>query len=59
MKVVMLAILFIFGLAHSGLASLRDEGEKIIGERAYRVLFGVVSLPLAVSAVVCMCATYL
>lgn len=28
------------------------QGEEMIGARAWRVLFGVVSLPLAVSAVV-------
>jgi zeta-carotene isomerase len=37
---------------HSGLASLRGAGEKLIGERAYRVLYAASSLPLAVSAVV-------
>lgn len=50
---VILIILFIFALVHSGLASLRGEGEKLVGERAYRVLYAVLSLPLAVSAVVC------
>jgi hypothetical protein len=52
-QVVILIILFIFALVHSGLASLRGEGEKLVGERAYRVLYAVLSLPLAVSAVVC------
>ncbi|BFI28605.1 zeta-carotene isomerase [Marchantia polymorpha subsp. ruderalis] len=51
-EVVMLEILFIFALVHSGGASLRASGEKLIGERAYRVLFAGISLPLAVSAVV-------
>jgi zeta-carotene isomerase len=45
-------LLGIFAVAHSGLASLRPLGEQIVGARAWRVLFGVVSLPLAVSAVV-------
>lgn len=45
-------LIFIFAIVHSGLASLRDDGEKLIGERVYRVLFAGVSLPLAVSAVV-------
>ncbi|CAM9176791.1 unnamed protein product [Chrysoparadoxa australica] len=45
-------LLGIFAVAHSGLASLRPVGEEIIGARAWRVLFGVVSLPLAVSSVV-------
>lgn len=48
----MLLLTLIFGVVHSGLASLRDTGEKLIGERAFRVLFAGVSLPLAVSTVV-------
>ncbi|MBE9076213.1 hypothetical protein IQ241_02695 [Romeria aff. gracilis LEGE 07310] len=45
---VMLALLIVFAIAHSGLAALRSRGEKLIGPRAYRVLFALVSLPLAV-----------
>lgn len=48
----MLVLIFIFALVHSGLASLRDAGEKVVGERAYRVLFAGISLPLAVSTIV-------
>lgn len=51
-EVVMMIILFTFALVHSGLASLRGAGEKLIGERAYRVLYAASSLPLAVSAMV-------
>ncbi|KAL3835048.1 hypothetical protein ACJIZ3_009784 [Penstemon smallii] len=51
-EVVMLALILIFATVHSGLASLRDSGEKLIGERAFRVLFAGVSLPLAVSTIV-------
>ncbi|XP_024440157.1 15-cis-zeta-carotene isomerase, chloroplastic isoform X2 [Populus trichocarpa] len=51
-KVVMFILILIFATVHSGLASLRDMGEKLIGERAFRVLFAGVSLPLAVSTVV-------
>ncbi|XP_052191403.1 15-cis-zeta-carotene isomerase, chloroplastic, partial [Diospyros lotus] len=51
-EVVMLSLTFIFAIVHSGLASFRDAGEKLVGERAYRVLFAGVSLPLAVSTVV-------
>lgn len=51
-EVVMLTLILIFALVHSGLASLRDVGEKLIGERAFRVLFAGTSLPLAVSTVV-------
>jgi NnrU protein len=42
----------IFATVHSGLASLRDQGEKLIGERAFRVLFAGISLPLSVSTIV-------
>ncbi|KAM7465769.1 hypothetical protein LguiB_013331 [Lonicera macranthoides] len=51
-EVVMLLLTLIFAVVHSGLASLRDPGEKLIGERAFRVLFAGTSLPLAVSTVV-------
>ncbi|CAN1837852.1 15-cis-zeta-carotene isomerase, chloroplastic [Linum perenne] len=51
-KVVMLLLILAFAVAHSGLASLRDAGEKLIGERAFRVLFAATSLPLAVTTVV-------
>ncbi|KAK6145767.1 hypothetical protein DH2020_019636 [Rehmannia glutinosa] len=51
-EVVMFLLTLIFAVVHSGLASLRDTGEKLIGERAFRVLFAGVSLPLAVSTVV-------
>ncbi|KAL9255751.1 15-cis-zeta-carotene isomerase, chloroplastic-like protein, partial [Drosera capensis] len=50
--VAMLSLTLIFALVHSGLASLRDVGEKLIGERAFRVIFAGVSLPLALSTVV-------
>jgi len=43
----MLGLLVLFAIAHSGLAALRPQGEKIIGARAYRVLFALVSIPLA------------
>jgi zeta-carotene isomerase len=48
----MLALLGVFGVAHSGLASLRPLAEPAVGARAWRVLFALVSLPLALSAVV-------
>lgn len=48
----MLILILIFAIFHSGLASLRDAGEKLIGERAFRVLFAGTSLPLAVTTVV-------
>lgn len=43
----MLGLLLGFAIAHSGLAALRPWGEGKIGARAYRVLFALVSLPLA------------
>lgn len=48
----MFMLTLIFAAVHSGLASFRDKGEKLIGERAFRVLFAGTSLPLAVSTVV-------
>ena len=48
----MVLILCFFALVHSGGAALRSSAEKVIGERAYRVLFAGLSLPLAVSSVV-------
>ncbi|KAF7151957.1 hypothetical protein RHSIM_Rhsim02G0071700 [Rhododendron simsii] len=51
-EVAMFMLTLIFAAVHSGLASFRDKGEKLIGERAFRVLFAGTSLPLAVSTVV-------
>ncbi|KAK9062496.1 hypothetical protein SSX86_019683 [Deinandra increscens subsp. villosa] len=51
-EIVMFLLTLIFAIVHSGLASLRDPGEKLIGERAFRVLFAGTSLPLAVSTIV-------
>ncbi|MCD9640611.1 hypothetical protein HAX54_026017 [Datura stramonium] len=51
-EIVMLSLTLIFAIVHSGLASLRDKGEELIGERAFRVLFAGISLPLAVSTIV-------
>ncbi len=49
---VMAGMLFGFALAHSGLAALRPWGEQQIGPRLYRVLFALVSLPLAVVLII-------
>ncbi|CAJ2677550.1 unnamed protein product [Trifolium pratense] len=51
-EVVMLVLVLIFAGVHSGLASFRDTGEKLIGERGYRVLFAGTSLPLALTMIV-------
>ncbi|NES95965.1 MAG: hypothetical protein F6K32_12150 [Desertifilum sp. SIO1I2] len=49
---MMLGLLASFAVAHSGLAALRPRGEKLLGARLYRVLFALVSLPLAVVLIV-------
>lgn len=43
----MLLLLTGFGLLHSGLAALRPWGASLVGERLYRVLFALLSLPSA------------
>eukprot|EP01018_Ginkgo_biloba_P003750 Gb_17186 [translate_table: standard] len=50
--VVMSILLLIFAVVHRGMATFRDAGERLIGERAYRVLYAGLSLPLALSAVI-------
>ncbi|MFM7373268.1 MAG: NnrU family protein, partial [Sphaerospermopsis kisseleviana] len=45
---VMLGLQLVFAIAHSGGAALRPWAEKYIGPRLYRILFALVSLPLAV-----------
>ncbi len=49
---VILGLLLGFAITHSGLASLRPWAEKRIGPRLYRILFALVSLPLAVVLVI-------
>ncbi len=44
---IMLGLLTGFAIAHSGLAALRPWGESKIGARLYRVIFALVSIPLA------------
>lgn len=50
--VLMMAIFAVFAIVHSGLAYIRPSGEKLIGARAFRVIFAAVSLPLATVALV-------
>eukprot|EP00586_Coscinodiscus_wailesii_P019320 CAMPEP_0172498908 /NCGR_PEP_ID=MMETSP1066-20121228/119418_1 /TAXON_ID=671091 /ORGANISM="Coscinodiscus wailesii, Strain CCMP2513" /LENGTH=294 /DNA_ID=CAMNT_0013272383 /DNA_START=328 /DNA_END=1212 /DNA_ORIENTATION=- len=45
------AMLSIFAISHSGLATLRPLGEDILGPRPWRVIFACVSLPLALSCI--------
>lgn len=49
---VMLGLLTGFAIAHSGLAALRPWGEQHIGSRLYRIIFALVSLPLAVVLII-------
>jgi uncharacterized membrane protein len=49
---VMLGLLFLFALVHSGLAALRMWAETIIGARLYRVFFALCSLSLAVVLII-------
>jgi len=45
---LMLGLILTFAIAHSGLAELRMWAEERIGARLYRVIFALVSIPLAV-----------
>ncbi|MGI0488355.1 NnrU family protein [Pantanalinema rosaneae CENA516] len=49
---IMLGLLLSFAIAHSGLAALRPWGEQRIGARLYRVVFALVSLPLATGLII-------
>ena len=49
---IMLGLLLGFAVAHSGLAALRPWGEQKIGTRLYRIVFALVSLPLAVVLII-------
>jgi uncharacterized membrane protein len=44
---IMAGLLLAFACAHSGLAALRPWAEQKIGARSYRIIFALVSLPLA------------
>jgi zeta-carotene isomerase len=45
------AMLVVFAVCHSGLAGLRTYAEPLVGARVWRVVFAVVSLPLALSCI--------
>jgi len=49
---VMLGLLFVFAIAHSGGAALRPKAEKLVGARVYRILFALLSIPLAVILII-------
>ena len=42
-------LLLLFAFVHSGLAAIRKPSEALIGPRAHRVIFALLSLPLALS----------
>ncbi len=45
---IMVGLILLFAIAHSGLAALRQTVEAKIGARLYRILFALVSLTLAI-----------
>lgn len=49
---IMLGLLLLFAIVHSGLAALRMWGEAKIGARLYRVIFALFSLSLAAVLIV-------
>ncbi|MDB9458565.1 NnrU family protein [Dolichospermum circinale CS-1225] len=49
---VILGLQLVFAIAHSGGAAMRPWAEKYIGPRLYRILFALISLPLAVLLIV-------
>ncbi len=49
---VILGLEIVFAIAHSGGAALRPRAEKYIGPRLYRIVFALVSLPLAVILII-------
>ncbi len=49
---VILGLLFVFAIAHSGGAALRPWAEKKIGARLYRIAFALVSIPTAVVLII-------
>ncbi len=50
--VTIVLMLGFFAVCHSGMASARPYGEKLVGPRVWRYLFALVSLPLAFSSIV-------
>lgn len=49
---IMLGLLLVFSVFHSGLAALRTWGEAKIGVRFYRIFFVLVNLPIAIFLIV-------
>jgi uncharacterized membrane protein len=48
----MLLLLLLFAIVHSGLAALRPWGEAKIGARIYRLIFALISIPLAIVLII-------
>ncbi|WP_320663415.1 NnrU family protein [Prochlorococcus sp. MIT 1223] len=44
---VMLGLIIVFAIVHSGGAALRGKAEKLIGPRAWRLIFALASIPSA------------
>ena len=49
---VILGLQLVFAIAHSGGAAVRPWAEKYLGPRLYRIIFALISLPLAVILIV-------
>ena len=47
-RIVMLVLLILFAVIHSGGAALRSRAEPVIGARAWRLIFAAASIPSAV-----------
>ncbi len=45
---VMLTLLFVFAVIHSGGAALRNKAESLVGPRVWRLVFASASIPMAV-----------
>ncbi|YAI82439.1 MAG: NnrU family protein [cyanobacterium endosymbiont of Rhopalodia sterrenbergii] len=49
---IILGLLLVFAIVHSGLAALRPWGENKIGPRPYRVMFFLINIPLSVILII-------
>jgi uncharacterized membrane protein len=49
---LILGLQILFAIAHSGGAAMRPWAEKYIGARLYRIIFALISLPLAVILII-------
>ncbi len=51
-SLVMIGLIFLFALIHSGGAALRSRAESYIGARAWRVIFAAASIPSALLLII-------